>query len=196
MGHSYSSRQSWVVHLFHTSNQRRMFLREQREDVGDTAFRQKGKCCYQPKHQRRSTKTLEFMAYLKTIVHVSKSFNGDGWVTYDLCYRCKAAAMGSLDWSQVHFTIHNETFAGRAKAIMRCKYCNKICVANIPTHAGNVGLGELPQEYLPCPGKIEVAPPTPTTSLLRPALDTARAPAPIDNKNESMNKKYKYKTII
>ncbi len=58
------------------------------------------------------------------LTNVSKSFNGDGWVTYDLCYRCKAAAMGSLDWSQVHFTIYNETFAGRAKAIMRCKYCN------------------------------------------------------------------------
>ena len=70
------------------------------------------------------TNTPEFMAYLKTIVHASKSFLGDGWVTYDSCYRRKAAVTKSLNWSQVNFTLYNETFAGRAKIMPRCKFCN------------------------------------------------------------------------
>lgn len=70
------------------------------------------------------TKTPEFMAYLKTIVHASKSFAGDGWVTCDSCYTRKAAVMKSLDWSQLDFTLYNETFAGMARAISRCKFCN------------------------------------------------------------------------
>ena len=102
------------------------------------------RCCHQQKRQRRGpvtdillwvecyssliavlaakypTNTPEFMAYLKTIVHASKSFLGDGWVTYDSCYRRKAAVTKSLNWSQVDFTLYNETFAGRAKIMPRC----------------------------------------------------------------------------
>ena len=73
---------------------------------------------------KHPSRTPQFMAYLKTIVHASKSFLGDGWVTYDSCYRRKAAATKLLDWSQVDFTLYNETFAGRAKILPRCKFCN------------------------------------------------------------------------
>lgn len=69
-------------------------------------------------------KTPQFMAYLKTIVYASKSFSGDGWVTYDACYRRKAATTRSLDWSRLDFTLYNQIFAGRAKALPRCRYCN------------------------------------------------------------------------
>ena len=103
------------------------------------------RCCHQQKRQRQGpvtdilswvecyssliavlatkypTNTPEFMAYLKTIVHASKSFLGDGWVTYDSCYRSKAAVTKSLNWSQVDFTLYNET---RAKIMPRCKFCN------------------------------------------------------------------------
>ena len=106
------------------------------------------KCCHQAKWQRRGpvtdillwvecysslvgvlaskfpTKVPELMAYLKTIVHAHKSFTGEGWVTYDACYRRKAAAVRSLEWSQIDFTLYNETFAGRARAIVRCRHCN------------------------------------------------------------------------
>ena len=68
-------------------------------------------------------KTPELMAYQKTIVRAYRSFSGDGWVTYDSCYRRKAAITKSLDWGQVDFTLYNETFTGRAKPIARCKFC-------------------------------------------------------------------------
>ena len=42
---------------------------------------------------------------------------------YDTCYRCKAALMKSLNWSQVDFTLYNETFAERARALVHCKHC-------------------------------------------------------------------------
>lgn len=106
------------------------------------------KCCHQSKRQRRGPvtdillwvecyasmievlstgypgKTPDFMAYQKTIVRAHRSFLGEGWVTYDTCYRRKAAATKSLDWAQVDFTLYNETFTGRAKAIARCKHCS------------------------------------------------------------------------
>ena len=69
------------------------------------------------------TKTPEFMAYQKIIVYASKSFTGDGWVTYDTCYRRKAAAGKSLDWSRMDFTLYNQSFAGRAKTLPRCRFC-------------------------------------------------------------------------
>ena len=71
-----------------------------------------------------STKTPEFMAYLKIIVYASKSFTGDGWVTYDACYRRKAAATRSLDWSRMDFNLYNQIFAGRAKTLPCCRFCN------------------------------------------------------------------------
>ena len=68
-------------------------------------------------------KTPELMAYLKTIVRAHRSFLEDGWVTYDSCYRRKAAITKSLDWGQVDFTLYNETFTGRARFIARCTFC-------------------------------------------------------------------------
>jgi len=73
------------------------------------------RCCHQRKGQRRgpvtdillwvecytsmvsvlstryADKTPQFMAYLRTIVRAQRTFTGDGWVTYDSCYRRKAA---------------------------------------------------------------------------------------------------------
>ena len=65
----------------------------------------------------------DFFAYQKTIVHASRSFAGGHWVTYDLCYRRRAAATKSLRWSLIDFTLYNETFTGRAKQMLRCRYC-------------------------------------------------------------------------
>lgn len=105
------------------------------------------KCCHQRRGQRRGQftdillwtecyatlvailssrfpeKTAQFMAYLKTIVKAQRTFTGEGWVTYDACYRRKAALTKSLDWGVVDFTLYNETFTGRAKALPRCRYC-------------------------------------------------------------------------
>ena len=68
-------------------------------------------------------KAPELMAYLRAIVHAQRTYYGDGWVTYDACYRRQAAASKTLNWSQINFTLYNEAFTGRAKPLQRCMYC-------------------------------------------------------------------------
>ena len=69
-------------------------------------------------------KIAAFMAYQRTIIKAHKTFIGEGWITYDTCYRRRAAITKSLEWDQVEFTLYNETFTGRAKTVLRCKYCH------------------------------------------------------------------------
>ena len=69
-------------------------------------------------------KVPQMMAYQKTIVKAYKTYIGQGWVTYDTCYRRRAANTKSLDWDMIDFTLYNETFAGRAKVVPRCHHCS------------------------------------------------------------------------
>ena len=106
---------------------------------------QEAKCCHQQKNQRSGRitdilicysalvatlstrfpdKTPQFMPYLSTIVKAQRTFSGEGWVMYDACYHRKAAATKSLEWGTIDFTLYNETFTGRAKALARCRYCS------------------------------------------------------------------------
>lgn len=68
-------------------------------------------------------KTPQLMMYQKTIVKAQRTFIGEGWITYDACYRRRASFTKSLDWGVVDFTLYNETFTGRAKTIARCHHC-------------------------------------------------------------------------
>ena len=68
-------------------------------------------------------KAAGFLAYLKTILKAQRSFQGEAWVSYDMAYRRRAANQKSLDWGVIDFTLYNEAFAGRIKAVIRCKYC-------------------------------------------------------------------------
>ena len=72
---------------------------------------------------RYPDKIAQLMAYQRTIVHAQRSFVGDGWTIYDTCYRRKAAAVRSPDWDQIDFTLYNKRYAGRAKALLRCRHC-------------------------------------------------------------------------
>ena len=110
---------------------------------------EESKCCHQHKRPRRGpitdilvwtecfalmveilvcsahpSKVSQLMSYQSIIVRAQRTFSGEGWVTYDTCFRRKAAALKSLDWGVVDFTLYNETFTGRAKALSRCKYCS------------------------------------------------------------------------
>ena len=58
-------------------------------------------------------KIPQLMAYQKTIVRASRSFTGDGWVTYDSIFWRKAAACKSLDWGQIDFTRLGQAPTGR-----------------------------------------------------------------------------------
>ena len=92
---------------------------------------------------RYPDKTAQLMAYQRTIVHAHRSFVGNGWAIYDTCYRRKAAATKSLDWGQIDFTLYNETFAGRAKAI----------------HAGTASANFIQQHPAQMPHKSQHSPP-------------------------------------
>ncbi len=74
-------------------------------------------------------KTLQLMAYQRILT-------GDGWITYDSCYRRKAALVKSLDWGVINFTLYNETFTGRAKPLPRCRHCSS---EHHPSHACSYG---------------------------------------------------------
>ena len=49
-----------------------------------------------------------------------RTFTGKGWVTYDTCFRRKAATSKSTKWGHIDLTLYNETFMGRAKALAQC----------------------------------------------------------------------------
>ena len=57
------------------------------------------------------------MVYQRTILHTSRTYKGNCWLSYDTNYRRQAAACKSLNWAQVDFTLYNETFAGVARPI-------------------------------------------------------------------------------
>lgn len=99
------------------------------------------------------TKIADLMAYQCTIVKAHKTFVGEGWITYDTCYRRKAAIMKSLDWGQVDFTLYNETFTGRAKSIPRCRHC-------LSEHHASANCSYAP-EAPPTPGRYGSTPPVP-----------------------------------
>ena len=106
------------------------------------------KCCHQPRRASRRTlvtdillwlecystlatvittrypdKCAELWAYQATIIKAHRDVEGDAWVTYDMCYRRQAANSKSLDWSQIDFTLYNQTFAGKARIKHRCGWC-------------------------------------------------------------------------
>ena len=90
------------------------------------------------------------MAYMRTIVKAQRSFAGEGWVTYDTCYRRKAAASKSLDWSMIDFTLYNETFAGRTRAVPRCRYCSSdLHASHECTYAPTTGTATHPSPVMP-----------------------------------------------
>ena len=68
-------------------------------------------------------KTPQFMAYLKTIIHASRNFEGSAWASYDAAYRRQAANRQSYDWAEIDTALYNAAFTGRAKVLPRCRYC-------------------------------------------------------------------------
>lgn len=68
-------------------------------------------------------KTAHFMAYQQTIIQANKNFTGEAWATYDLCYRRRAANLRSLDWGVVDQDLYSKSFTGRARSVVRCKFC-------------------------------------------------------------------------
>ena len=68
-------------------------------------------------------KSVEFWVYQSTILRAHRDFEGEALVTYDTCYCQQAANTKSLNWSQIDFTLYNQTFAGKARMKLRCALC-------------------------------------------------------------------------
>ena len=65
----------------------------------------------------------EFTVYQRTIVRAARNFEGLAWVSYDICYRRKAARCRDLHWSRVDSALYHEAFTGRARSVPRCSLC-------------------------------------------------------------------------
>ena len=109
----------------------------------DRVQEQHGQCCHQTKYTRRSPITslplwlecyatlvtvitsrypayvAELMAYQQTIIRTARNFKGTAWVTYDMCYRRRAARAKHLRWSSMDLELYQEAFTGWARAIPR-----------------------------------------------------------------------------
>ena len=68
-------------------------------------------------------KMPHFMAYLRTITRASRNFEGTAWASYDMAFRRQAANLRSLDWGVIDSALYNEAFTGRARLILRCRFC-------------------------------------------------------------------------
>ena len=126
------------------------------------------RCCYQCRSNRRGPvtdiliwiecysslvailstrypdKTPQLMSYMRTIVKAQRTFSGEGWVSYDMCFRGKAALSKSLEWGVIDVTLYKKTFTGRAKALARCCYCS----SDIHTSQDCAQSLELSQDHL------------------------------------------------
>ena len=58
--------------------------------------------------------------YQRTIIRAARNFEGLAWVSYDICYRRKAARCRDLHWSRVDSV---EALTGRARSVPRCSLC-------------------------------------------------------------------------
>lgn len=58
----------------------------------------------------------------RTVIKANRTFVGDGWGTYDTCFRQKSTFNKLLDSGQLDFTQYDETFAGRAQSTQKRYY--------------------------------------------------------------------------
>ena len=65
----------------------------------------------------------ELMAYMTTIVRVSRDYTGLAWVRYDAAFRRQAALTGNRGWSRINSTIYTVCFTGNAQMTERCELC-------------------------------------------------------------------------
>ena len=65
----------------------------------------------------------EFTVYQRTIVRAACNFEGLAWVSYDMCYRRKAARCRDLHWFRVDSALYHDAFTGRAWSVPRCSFC-------------------------------------------------------------------------
>ena len=95
------------------------------------------------------SKTPQFMAYLRSIVHVSRNFEGAAWASYDAAYCRQAATTGSMDWGTIDAALYCEAFTGKAQVLPRCRFCLSDTHASQECHYAPTDNAP-PQPKVPC----------------------------------------------
>ena len=65
----------------------------------------------------------KLMAYMATIVRVSKDFAGLAWVRYDAAFCRQAALTRNERWSTINSALYTMRFAGMASSMKHCELC-------------------------------------------------------------------------
>ena len=65
----------------------------------------------------------ELMAYMVSIVQVSREYSGLGWVQYDALFRKHAALKADTKWSVINTTLYARCFTGAPREVVRWELC-------------------------------------------------------------------------
>jgi len=65
----------------------------------------------------------ELMAYMMSIIRVSREYSGLGWMHYDVLFRKQAALKGDTKWSVINPTIYARCFTGAPREAVNCELC-------------------------------------------------------------------------
>ena len=65
----------------------------------------------------------ELMAYMLSIIRVSREYSGLSWVQYDVLFRKHAALKADTKWSVINPTLYARCFTGAARDVVRCELC-------------------------------------------------------------------------
>ena len=63
------------------------------------------------------------MAYMVSIVRVSREYSGLGWVQYDALFRKHAALKADTKWSVINTTLYASCFTGTPREVGQCELC-------------------------------------------------------------------------
>ena len=62
----------------------------------------------------------ELIAYMATIVRVSKDYTGLAWFRYDAAFRRQATITNNICWSVINSTLYTMCFTGMASRMKQC----------------------------------------------------------------------------
>ena len=65
----------------------------------------------------------KLMAYMVSIVQVSREYSGLGWVQYNALFQKHAAVKADTKWSVINTTLYARCFTGAPREVVRCELC-------------------------------------------------------------------------
>ena len=65
----------------------------------------------------------ELMAYMVSIVRVSRKYSGLSWVQYDALFQKHTTLKADTKWSVINTTLYTRCFTGAPREVVRCELC-------------------------------------------------------------------------